>query len=378
MYNDRTLLLYLTFLCPLLQEITSVNLHFQADDADVTKLYCDLRILLLYFARRIFKPSFLKSNDKPGVSIWMIQTDDVIAVQKALENVNSEFRNSLLDLKDIDFGSEFEEELQRNPTLDPKDVVDVKKKCLNFMIKFVKELTDRLPLNIAVVSKIQTLSPYVCLGNQPDAKELPWDLADPNCDKQAIQIQWKKLGLLKLEEIIEVPFKKDTKEKVIIKPIPFWIAVSEMRNAVGQKMFKELSNFALRALSLPISNAVVERVFSIMAIVKTKIRNKLSRKMLIAILRIRLYFNVRNLCCDSFEVNLIHILFLSCKKLFQKIIILLLPLQITPEMLSLHNMNMYRRENDNPDGNDENNNLNGNVENDEEVLLEMLDSIEDC
>lgn len=52
--------------------------------------------------------------------------------------------------------------------------------------------------------------------------------------------------------------------------------------------------------SLPISNAVVERVFSVMNAVKTKFSNKMQFTMLTAILRIRIHFNVTNICCNSF------------------------------------------------------------------------------
>ncbi|EZA56051.1 hypothetical protein X777_03876 [Ooceraea biroi] len=57
----------------------------------------------------------------------------------------------------------------------------------------------------------------------------------------------------------------------------------------------------LKLLSLPSSNAVVERVFSIMNIVKTNIRNRMLLITLDAILRIRLHFYANNTCCDGFQ-----------------------------------------------------------------------------
>jgi len=46
-----------------------------------------------------------------------------------------------------------------------------------------------------------------------------------------------------------------------------------------------------------LSNAVVERVFSIMNLVKTKIKNRMKLETLEAILLIRIYFSNNNICC---------------------------------------------------------------------------------
>ncbi|KYN02588.1 hypothetical protein ALC62_06588 [Cyphomyrmex costatus] len=54
---------------------------------------------------------------------------------------------------------------------------------------------------------------------------------------------------------------------------------------------------ALKLLSLPLSNAVVERVFSIINLIKTKIRNRMKVQTLEALLLIRIYFSNHNICC---------------------------------------------------------------------------------
>ncbi|KAL7724335.1 hypothetical protein ACLKA6_001052 [Drosophila palustris] len=59
------------------------------------------------------------------------------------------------------------------------------------------------------------------------------------------------------------------------------------RDAGHNKPFESLALFAIELLSLPWSKAEVERVFSQMNIVKTKLRNKMHLKTLNAILSIR-------------------------------------------------------------------------------------------
>lgn len=113
-------------------------------------------------------------------------------------------------------------------------------------------------------------------------------------DRELIEIQWRHLATLKLQDIsIEFDENVDTTQ--------FWIEVSKIENANGDKCFKDLASFAIRTLSLPISNAVVERVFSVMAVVETKLRNRMLLPMLMAIIRIRSHMSTLQLCCKSYN-----------------------------------------------------------------------------
>lgn len=94
-----------------------------------------------------------------------------------------------------------------------------------------------------------------------------------------------------------------------------------MKNAGGQYVCRDLTEFALRALSLPISNAVVERVFRIMNIVKSKMRNRMQLSIMNAITRIRLFFSVQKFVAAY------------CNKF--------LP---TDAMLPMHNSKIYKRQ----------------------------------
>ena len=67
-------------------------------------------------------------------------------------------------------------------------------------------------------------------------------------------------------------------------------------------MFRDLAEFALKAYSLPISNALVERVFSRVTSVKTKLRNRLGLELLTSILRIKTSLvELTGKCCVAFE-----------------------------------------------------------------------------
>ena len=58
--------------------------------------------------------------------------------------------------------------------------------------------------------------------------------------------------------------------------VPFWSNVYEDLDSGGNKRFKNVAKISLALLTIPISNAVVERAFSTYAVIKNKLRNKLA------------------------------------------------------------------------------------------------------
>lgn len=103
------------------------------------------------------------------------------------------------------------------------------------------------------------------------------------------------------EKIVWVDWKQYFYGTLPSESATFWSGVLRFKNAGGDLVFGNIAQFALHILSLPFSNAAVERVFSIMNAVKTKPRNRMHRDMLVAIMRIRLRFGVNKCCCNEFE-----------------------------------------------------------------------------
>ena len=102
-------------------------------------------------------------------------------------------------------------------------------------------------------------------------------------------MQWRNLSSLSYADICDssTPInEKSTQE--------FWAGILNITEG-GKSKFEELALFVLQILSLPLSNAIVERVFSEMNSVRCKSRNRMHVDMLQAILRIRLNLNVSSL-----------------------------------------------------------------------------------
>ena len=310
MFNDDKNLLYLRFLDDVLKPVCDLNVAFQANNADLVALYDELRMLLISFAQRIFKPSFLRINTEADASIIDIHVATVDAIKLACQNANEEVRSPLLPLDSVDYGSKFE----KSPTsISADDLKEVKKRCSKFILRLCNEIIARLPNNLAVIEKIRYFYPNICMVYETiDVKNLPWELASNNRNKDAIEREWKKLRTLTLKDLFP-------NEDRFPEFIQFWTKISKIKTATGELAFENVAQFAIRAYSLPISNAMVERVFSVMGAVKTKPRNRLLLKMLNSIVNIRCYLQTRKLCCKNYVP--------------------------TNDMVKLHNSKMYARDN---------------------------------
>ncbi|QQP41297.1 Uncharacterized protein FKW44_015616 [Caligus rogercresseyi] len=81
----------------------------------------------------------------------------------------------------------------------------------------------------------------------------------------------------------------------------FWVEVFNYRDSSGEQAFRDLAQFTLSLLAMPLSNADVERVFSQMALVKSKLRNRIGQETLSSILHVRYGLCWQGKCCRDFE-----------------------------------------------------------------------------
>lgn len=82
----------------------------------------------------------------------------------------------------------------------------------------------------------------------------------------------------------------------------FWKEMSEYTDASGLNPYFDVSSVALQILILSWSNANVERLFSQMNVVKTKLRNRMGPTLLNSILTIRAGLKREGKCCSKYEL----------------------------------------------------------------------------
>ena len=142
-----------------------------------------------------------------------------------------------------------------------------------------------------------------------------------NFDPNTVESQYRKLLLIDWKD----KFDNGT---IPNDPVTFWTVCRDYKNSLNENCFEELADTALTANCLPISNAVVERIFSYVTNVKNKQRKKLTTNVLSAIIRMKSRLHFSSNCCKIFVVT-VNMLSLFNKVHQQMYIITLLRLLMT-------------------------------------------------
>ena len=272
MYSDPVNKLYFTFLRPVLSDFEKINLMYQKTEADQCTLHDDLENFILSFLRRI------------------------VYSQHVSLAIDFQFQSIFLPIQKVDFGFEFsslKNSYQENNVIDRERLNDVEQRCHQFLIIACKQLLMRMPNDVDALNKIKNLSPNVILNHtRPPFSELPLTFADQS-KLSEIENQWRLLLTTNWANIFEGEVPKFG--------VPFWTKVATTKNAADELIYSDLAKFALKMYSIPISNAFVERMFSRVTSVKTKLRNRMSIKLLSSLLRIKAHLESNKLCCSTFE-----------------------------------------------------------------------------
>lgn len=134
MYHDQTNLLYLTFLKPVLQSLSEINIMFQSTRADIGKLYLQLRTLIFAFAARFLAPRFFKTSEETNG----FRQIEVEMLQKALTT----------------------------PQLTKQQLAEVKTNCANFLVTLTKRLLEKLPNNLETIQNLRFITPTAALTSK--------------------------------------------------------------------------------------------------------------------------------------------------------------------------------------------------------------------
>ncbi|XP_030761049.1 uncharacterized protein LOC115886123 isoform X2 [Sitophilus oryzae] len=277
-YKNKTNKILLTFVKPILKQIYHLNIYFQASNVDFYQAFTDTNIIIWTFARQILKPQILEN------------------LGDSIENLKNSmaYDQNYLDIDQSDFGYFFDIEIKQCD-LNIEEIIQIKNKCKEFLKVLILELIKRMPSHLDLFKKIKNISPKIILNPiRPKFNELPLDFM-PQDKINDIETQYRQLLSTKWDEIFENTIPEDTLE--------FWKKVITLKNAGGILLFDDISKFVFTLLSLPTSNAAVERSFSILNVVKCKLRNKMMLNLLNSIMIIRSYLSVNNICCKIFEPN---------------------------------------------------------------------------
>lgn len=283
---------FLVFLKNELKAITQLNQLFQSNQVEPVKLFEDLFLLYKNLLQKIVVPAQLQKVDDS-------------------ELTNFNFHPHLMHTSSIYLGYDFESIAKR---IEERDLIDVRERCKNFLVILAEQIQNRLPENLSILKMMANLDPKIAMSQvKPGLKEILTKISRTHVYgvKQDIENEWCQLQNKKWNNL------SNTEE--------FYAEVMEDSDAAGNKRFENVAKFATALLSLPFSNASVERAFSIYSILKNKLRNRLSPEMLQCLMMVR-YTLQRQGSCINFKP--------------------------TPAMLKKFNYKMYDFKNNNDTDND--------------------------
>ena len=188
------------------------------------------------------------------------------------------------------FGYRFERKLadmlvEKNITVEEGQAI--RKRVQKFLIFLFKQLKQRMPENFHILKDMKCFAVDNVLRHLKEPITPLLEAMNLSGDKiETILFKYNGLHLNKWVNL------NDTEK--------FWDEVSKYQDASGGNSFKEEAECALNLLSLPNSNAEVERLFSSMNIIKTKLRNKMQLPMLHSVLSVKYGLKRYNKCCKDY------------------------------------------------------------------------------
>ena len=174
---------------------------------------------------------------------------------------------------------------------------DLQTRCATMLLEAVAQVEKWLPRITNIFKNLSSLQPRRVLSqtDRMPFSDLPIQhLLQDN--SLTLEQQYRKL--LHQNWAKESVFGGEIPEDTVA----FWIGIAKYQNMLGHYPFKDLALYALSCLSSPVSNAVVERIFSRMTSIKMKQRNRMETHMLQSIIRIKTRLHFQGKCCQGMKV----------------------------------------------------------------------------
>lgn len=159
---------------------------------------------------------------------------------------------------------------------DLDSVLKVKKACVEFLVELVTQIRSRFIMNDPIFRVVEFLIPNNAINCSPPSLHelfltLPY-LGDV-ANKAHADLEWRRQSL---EESAELT--PDEPSHI------FWQKRLNAKTTNGSFKYPNLRKVVACVMSLPFSNASVERLFSLLKLIKTSMRNALKRETLVGLM----------------------------------------------------------------------------------------------
>ncbi|CAN7950218.1 unnamed protein product [Ixodes pacificus] len=215
-----------------------------------------------------------------------------------VEKLNPMNPRSLLPLEEVYLG-ESRLELFQSMEGGNSDVKHLRLRCLAFYQAALFKVKKGLLVSGPFYHEVQFIQPSTALNYKARKQLLLLPVLQrhllPRAD--ALQGEWRMLSF----------FTEPEKALLQEKPAAlFWGEMSKLKNFEGKPEFENTACLAKLVLTLPHSNAEIERIFSLMTDVKTRKRSCLASDSINTVLVVKSGMTARSETCTDFKIENKH------------------------------------------------------------------------
>ncbi|CAD6230789.1 GSCOCG00012201001-RA-CDS, partial [Cotesia congregata] len=276
--ENKFTIIYLEFMSYVLGLTTDFNVLFQSEKPLLHILKPEVEKLVKQISANYMKIDYIRS---------------------CKEILKADFTNldNFIDIKNIYLGIQADKslkEIKENSNIPDSSIVDFLRTCRAFYIELVTDIVVRFDFSDPIFDIIKIVNPKV--AQKFEVKSLNdvfvrFPILCNNVDQQQADVEWRDHALLNYDEL-----NLDASKP----PDEYWTDVFNLKNKSNVCLFPNLKIVITALLSLPFSNASVERAFSNLKKIKTDNRNKLNTETVSAIM-ITKNGLLKNSGCIKFE-----------------------------------------------------------------------------
>lgn len=195
-------------------------------------------------------------------------------------------------INQVYIGMNATETLSNPPACHDKEGIKIfKHNCLSFLMELTFQIRSRF--TTYSLAFLDFINPENALNRHPNSlinvfKAMPY--LGEICCKEMADMEWRQVAL-------EGKFR-DVKE-----PVEFWQKQFQQVSINDEKKYPNLCKVVGTALSLPHSNASVERIFSQLRRIKTDMRNSLKEESLVGLLHTKYGLKRKGITSDQLQVS---------------------------------------------------------------------------
>lgn len=238
---------YLMFLMYVLDIVCKMNVEFQSESSMIHLLHQKMSGLYRTILSNYMSKAYVSS--------------------KPIELINPvHITNYKLNLEDVYAGADAELLISNGHLTKPQE--ESFRRCiLEYYSTLCREIRSRFDFTDPILREIHRINPSSLFGNtESDQSLIPLLRNFPWCK-----------NVSRIEEEFRMLQNTDEAKQFLSREVDsFWYQVGKIKTGGGDLLFGNVSEFVQSVLCLPHSSAEVERIFSKLNNIKTKLRNRLN------------------------------------------------------------------------------------------------------